>query len=257
MVGGCCKSSLGVDIAIQSIATRREFECRLTPDRALQTLEEASAFLEDRGLLTLTPDCALPSLFGACHEEPWSDAPGFGTWPKTKYWWGVTLPARATKLHKGKTLFVSDRVAQAIAPLCLSELDAAREGRHGEEERRFVEHLADAGPSTTEELKEELALDARTFKRARARLERVGAVVSRGLVYEVEGRHHHTSEHRLWDVAADGDPVDALRELVVAGVRAAVLAPEREALRWFGWRVPKEALDDERLTRPEAGWVAA
>jgi hypothetical protein len=246
-----------VDIAIQSIATRREFDCRLTPDRALQTIDDASAFLEDRGLLTLTPDCALPSLFGACHEEPWSDAPGFGTWPKTKYWWGVALPARATKLHKGKTLFVTDRVARAIAPLCLWELAAAREGRHGDEERRFVEHLEAAGPSTTEELKEELALDARSFKRARARLERIGAVVSRGLIYELEGRHHHTSEHRLWDVPADGNRDDALCELFVAGVRAAVLAPEREAVRWFSWRVPEQALADERVAHPEPGWVAA
>jgi hypothetical protein len=223
----------------------------------LQTLEEASAFLEDRGLLTLTPDCALPSLFGACHEEPWSDARGFGSWPKTKYWWGVALPARATKLHKGKTLFVSDGVARAITPVCLSELEAAREGKHGDEERRFVEHLAAAGPSTTEELREELSLDARSFKRARARLERVGAVVSRGLVYDVEGAHHHTSEHRLWDVASDGDPRDGLRELFVAGVRAAVLAPEGEALRWFTWRVPADVLDDERVAHPEPGWVAA
>jgi hypothetical protein len=257
MTGGCCNSSLRVDIAIQSIATRRAFECRLTPDRALETLEEASAFLAARGLLTLTPDCALPSLFGACHEEPWSDAPGFGTWPKTKYWWGVALPARATKLHKGKTLFVSDTVARAIAPLCRSELEAAREGKHGEDERRFVEHLAAAGPSTTEELKEELSLDARTFRRARARLERVGAVVSRGLIYEHEGAHHHTSEHRLWDVTGAGDEAGALRELFVAGVRAAVLAPEREALRWFSWRVPEEALEDERVERPEPGWLTA
>jgi hypothetical protein len=256
-MGGCCKSSLEVDIAIQSIASKREFECRLVPDRALETLDEAVAFLEDRGVLTLTPDCALPSLFGACHEEPYSDAPGFGSWPKTKYWWGVALPARATKLHKGKTLFVSDRVARAIAPLCLSELDAARAGHHGPDEQRFVEHLEAAGPSTTEELREELGLDARSFKRARARLERIGAVVARGLVLELEGKHHHTSEHRLWDVAGDGDPDDGLRELFVAGVRAAVLAPESEALRWFSWPVPKDALDDERLSRPEAGWVAA
>jgi hypothetical protein len=247
-----------VDIAFKRIATKREFDCRLTPDRALETLEDASAFLEDRGILTLTPDCALPSLFGACHEEPWSDAPGFGSWPKTKYWWPAALPVRATKLHKGKTLYLADRVAQAIAPLCLAELDAARDGRHGEEERRFVEHLAAAGPSTTEEVKEELSLDTRTFRRARARLERVGAVASRGLILEREGEiHHHTTEFRLWDVDAHGNPDEALRELFVAGLRAAVLAPEREALGWFSWKVPKDALDDQRLTRIDGGWVTA
>jgi hypothetical protein len=258
MMGGCCNSSLEVDIAFKRIATKREYECRLTPDRALQTLDDASAFLDDRGLLTLTPDSALPSLFGACHEEPWSDAPGFGTWPKTKYWWPAAWDARATKLHKGKTLYLADRVARAIAPLCLAELGAAREGKHGVEECRFVEHLAAAGPSTTEDLKDELALDTRTFRRARARLERLGAIVSRGLVLEREGEiHHHTSEFRLWDVPGEGDPAEALAELFVAGIRAAVVAPEREALRWFSWRVPPEALRDERLTWPEPGWLAA
>jgi hypothetical protein len=34
-----------VDIAIQNIATRRELECRLVPDRAPETLEEANAAL--------------------------------------------------------------------------------------------------------------------------------------------------------------------------------------------------------------------
>src|SRR2546428_12242851 len=49
---------------------RRLHDCRLTPDRALQTLDEAEAFLVDRGVFTLTPDSMLLSLLGACHEEP-------------------------------------------------------------------------------------------------------------------------------------------------------------------------------------------
>jgi hypothetical protein len=48
--------------------------CRLAPARALVTLEEAELFLLDRGMLTLTVDSALPSLFGATHERPF--APG-------------------------------------------------------------------------------------------------------------------------------------------------------------------------------------
>ena len=48
---------------------RRAFECRLTPDRALRSLDEADAFLRDRGMLTRTTDSALPSLYEACHEE--------------------------------------------------------------------------------------------------------------------------------------------------------------------------------------------
>ena len=38
---------------------RRAFECRLTPDRALESLDEAEDSLLDRGLLTRTEDSAL------------------------------------------------------------------------------------------------------------------------------------------------------------------------------------------------------
>jgi hypothetical protein len=238
--------------ALKSVATRRGLECRLTPDRALETLEDARAFLEDRGLLTLTPDCALPSLFGACHEEPYSDAPGFGSWPKTKYWWAGALDALATRIHRGKTLYLSQRVARAVDPLCRAELARVEAGELGPDAERIVRHLADAGPSLVEELKEEAGLD----KKTRLRLERIGAVVSRGVV--VERPHHHTSELRRWDQAVEpGTSEEPLRELFVAAVRAAVLAPEREALRWFTWTVTRDVLDDERLRRPEPGWIAS
>jgi hypothetical protein len=50
-----------------------------------------------------------------------------------------------------------------------------------------------------------------------------------------------------------------LDELVVAGVRAAVLAPEPELRRWFAWwegGLVERLVADGRLLRPEAGWVA-
>jgi hypothetical protein len=75
---------------------RRAFECRLTPDRALQDLPEAEAFLRDRGMLTRTADCALPSLYEACHEDPYKPgSPGFATWPATKWPWFGELAGRA------------------------------------------------------------------------------------------------------------------------------------------------------------------
>jgi hypothetical protein len=238
---------------LTDLEARRAFECRLTPDRALETVDDATAFLDDRGLLTLTPDCALPSLFGACHEEPYSDAPGFGQWPKTKYWWPTAWGALGTRLHKGKGLYLSAEVAALADPLCRAELARAEAGEHGEEAAAVVRHLAESGPSLVEELREEVGLD----KKTRARLERVGAILHKGV--RLENPHRHTSELRRWDQAVDAaEPVeDPLRELVVAGVRAAVLAPEREALRWFSWTSPAEVLDDERLTRPAPGWVAA
>src|SRR5919201_5117194 len=90
---------------------RRAYECRLTPDRALQTLDEAAAFVRDRGILTRTADCALPSLHEACHEEPYRPgAGGFGEWPRTKWQWFGRLAERpgltALKVHRGKHLLV-------------------------------------------------------------------------------------------------------------------------------------------------------
>lgn len=212
-------------------------------------------------MLTLMPCCSLPSLFAACHEEPYGTGGGFASWPKTKYPWAFQLAAREgafwTRLHAGKGLIITDEVARIAAPLCRAELAAAFEGAHGDDARRIVEQLRSAGPSVTEELKEELALDARSFKRARDRLERFGAVIGRGLRVELpDGGHRHTNEYRLWDLGSDGDRDSALTELFVLGVRAAVVAPAKEALRWFSWPVPKEALDDERLVQPEPGWVA-
>src|SRR5206468_949391 len=77
------------------LKARRAHLCRLTPDRALDSSDEAAAFLADRGLLTLTPDCALPSLFGACHE-PGSTAGGrgFAAWPRTRWPWAGMLARR-------------------------------------------------------------------------------------------------------------------------------------------------------------------
>jgi hypothetical protein len=231
---------------------RRQFECRLTPDRALETLDEAEAFLDDRGLLTLMPDSALPSLFGACHEPPYKPGSrGFGLWPATRYPWGVELAERRlrTKLHRGTGLFLSEAVAALADTLCREELARADEGAHGAEAERVVRRLAELGPALPEELE--------TDRRTRERLERVGAIVSRPIL--VEGRY--TSELARWDQLRPNplsgtDPQSALEELVLAGVRAAVVAPEREAARWFSWRADVARLVEEgRLVRPEPGLV--
>ena len=57
--------------SLAGLRVQRRFQCRLAPDWALRSLEEADAFLRDRGLLTRTADCALPSLYEACHEDPY------------------------------------------------------------------------------------------------------------------------------------------------------------------------------------------
>ena len=50
MPSGC------LDTVVRDLEERRDYLCRLTPDRALESPEEAHRFLRDRGLLTRTPD---------------------------------------------------------------------------------------------------------------------------------------------------------------------------------------------------------
>jgi hypothetical protein len=245
--------------SMEELRTRRAFECRLTPDRALESLDEAEEFLLDRGLLTRTADSALPSLFEACHEEPYApDSPGFGQWPRTKFPWFGELGARGhpiVSVHRGKGLLVSPAVVRLLDPICRSELE-----RLGDDP--LLRHLAEAGPSELEDLQLEMGLKPKDLKALRSPLERCGAVVSRSIVYE--DPHRHTSELRRWDQLVP-EPLagGGLAELVVAGVRAAVLAPEPEVARWFSWRwyweddLVDRLVQEARLVRPEAGWLAA
>jgi len=228
-------------VTLAELQERRAFECRLMPDRALETLDDAEAFLRDRGLLTRAADSALPSLFEACHEEPYArDKPGFGQWPATKFPWFAELGARGylvLNVHRGKSLLVTEEIAALLDPICRAEL--ARMEEADPAWASLLRHLADAGPSELEDLQTELSLTPKALKQLRHPLERCGAVVSRALVYEEP--HRHTSVLARWDQVRpepcrQEDPRRALRELVCAGVGAAVVAPEPELARWFSWR---------------------
>jgi hypothetical protein len=243
---------------LTELEERRAFECRLTPDRALATIEEADAFLRDRGLLTRTPDSALPSLYEACHEEPYkAGSPGFATWPATKWpWFGELGRAHLVlKVHRGKNLLVTQETARLLDPICRAELErmTAADPRW----ERLLSHLADAGPSLLTDLQVELDLKPKELKSLRAPLERCGAIVARYATLE----HAEDTELARWDQVvpeAGGGVRDAFKELVVLGVRAAVVAPERELKRWFSWQWywDDELVSDERLHRVD-GYVSA
>lgn len=240
---------------LDELRERRAFECRLTPDRALGSLDEAEAFLLDRGLLTRTADSALPSLFGACHEEPYAPGkPGFGQWPRTKFPWFGELGARGhltLAVHGGKSLLVAPEVTRALDPLCRAELERRADDP-------LLRHLQAAGPSELEDLQLELGLAAKELRRLRTPLERCGAVVARSVVYEEP--HRHTSVLARWDQLVAQSSGGGLDELLVAAVRAAVLAPEPELRRWFPWwedNVVERLVADGLLYRPEPGWIAA
>jgi hypothetical protein len=245
---------------LAELEEQRAYDCRLTPDRALETLDEAEDFLRDRGLLTRTADSALPSLFEACHEEPYArESPGFGQWPARKFPWFGRLGARGhliLAIHRGKSLLVTDEIAKLLDPICRAEL--ARMEAAEEDRGRLLQHLTDAGPSELEDLQTELGLTSKELKSLRSPLERCGAVVARSIVYE--DPHRHTSLLARWDQAhpepsAAQDPRQALSDLVCAGVRAAVVAPEREPTAWFSWRwywddaLVDELVDAGRLVR--------
>ena len=230
--------------SLTRLREQRAFVCRLSPGRALGSVEEADAFLRDRGLLTRTAGCALPSLYGACHEDPYRPGrPGFATWPATRWPWFGELADRGhliTAVHRGKSLLISAAVARLLDPICRAEIT-----RMGSADRgwgRLLDHLAAAGPSSIEDLRTELGLKRQELKALRAPLERCGAIVSRSLHVTAGQGHQHCSELARWDQAYRGsgggtgeDPAAALRDLIAAAVRAAVLAPETELRRWFSW----------------------
>ena len=230
---------------MESLARLREqrvFRCRLSQDRALGSVEEADAFLRDRGLLTRTADCALPSLYEACHEEPYQPgSPGFATWPATRWPWFGQLGQRGhmiAAVHRGKSLLVSGEVARLLDPICRAEITRMRAADRGW--GRLLDHLASAGPSSIEDLRVELGLKRQELKALRAPLGRCGAIVSRSLQVTAGQGHQHSSELARWDQAYQGsgtgeDPVAAFGDLIAGAVRAAVLAPETELRRWFSW----------------------
>jgi hypothetical protein len=233
---------------LTALQAERSRACRLTPDAALADVAEAAAWVHERGIVTITPDCSLPSLFLACHEPPYRPGSrGFGLWPRTKYPWAVELTAHpgihALKIHRGKRVLVSGALAVKLDPLCRAAVQASGGSP-------LVAHLATAGPSLIDDLLVELGLSSAALRRMRGPLERTGAVVTRSVTLPARtGGHRHTSELRLWTQAeipapgANVSPEDALDDLLVAGVRAAVLAPEDEVARWFSWPVPRGAVD--------------
>ncbi len=255
---------------LDEVRARRAHECRLTPDRALETLAEAHAFLRDRRLLTRTADSALPSLFEACHEDPYQPGGrGFASWPATKWPWGHLLGAQSgvheLAVHRGKSLYLTDETLALVDPVCRAEL--ARMEAEDPGWRRLLRHLAEAGPSLADDVELELGLKHQEMRALRAPLERCGSVVARQVLVPARtgDGHLHRAELARWDQVYP-EPSGAEFDIVAlmgAALRAAVLAPDTDPVRWFSWRwllpadLPDQLLDRGLAFRPELGWLAA
>src|SRR5919199_3410858 len=150
---------------LQELQERRAYECRLTPERALRNLDEAEAFLRDRGLLTRTADSALPSLYEASHEWPW-----FGELADRE---GVYR----LKIHqRGKNVLVTRETAALLDPICRAEIERMSEVP---EWGRVLDHLTAAGPSEPDDLQAALGLKPKELKSLLFPLELCGVVVRR------------------------------------------------------------------------------
>ena len=250
---------------LADLRVRRAIECRLAPGRELRSVAEAGEFLDERGVLTRTPDCALPSLYEACQEEPYqAGGRGFASWPATKWPWFGELAERGylvTAIHRGKNLLITDAVARLIDPIARAEIARWRAADRGS--ARLLDHLAAAGPSELEDLRTELGLSRAELRSLRAPLERSGTVIARSTEVTAGEGHLHTSELFRWDQAypesrdSGTSPAHALADLVVAAVRAAVVAPESEPRKWFAWpqywhsTLIDDLVRDDRLRRVE------
>jgi len=256
--------------SVSELQARRAFECRLTPDRSLESLDEAQEFLRERGLLTRTTDSALPSLYEACHEEAYQPGGrGFAAWPATKWSWFGELIERGylcAAVHRGKNLLVTDETAGLLDPICRAETDRMRGA--DPDWRRLLDHLAVTGPSDIEDLRTELSLKRQELKALRSPLERCGVIVARSAEVTAGEGHTHSSELARWDQAYPGgasqpvkDPGEAFADLMVAAVKAAVVAPEPELRRWFSWQwywtdtLIDDLISTGRLRRADDGHV--
>ena len=144
-------------------------------------------------------------------------------------------------MHRGKNLLVTPDVARLLDPICRAETDRMRAA----DPAGGGCSITSPGPALSpEEVRAELRLKRQELTALRVPLERCGAIVSRPVEMTRAAttpapRPPARRELARWDQVYLGPPADAdpgqSSPTCVAGVRAAVIAPEREMRRWFSW----------------------
>ena len=131
---------------------------------------------------------------------------------------------------------------------------------------RLLEYLAVSGPTLAEDVHDELDWGRTRLRRLREHLERVGILVSRTVTWQTSGgAERQSSELARWDqvtgAAGPGTKAErGLEALLLAGMRGAVLAPEREVRQWFSWPIAQPLIEQlvasRQLRQPAPGWLA-
>ncbi len=236
---------------------------RLHPSRPIRDVRGAVAFIRDRRIVLSTGNSSLPSLAEAIAGRPLR-----GSW--------MANPEGFRIYNILKKVYASRRIFSA--PLILGKetlLDVSL-GPHmvriaADPRRReaVISRLPPLAQRLLKQVEEEgelqmdrLAVPTAPGRKARLLLERELLVVSRDLHTE---RGYHTAVVMPWSTSTDAARFarrakhltyeQACDALVLTGVRAAVIAPEREVRRWFvfgGERV-QLLLDAGRLKRLRAG----
>lgn len=252
---------------LAELRARRANDCRLTRDRALGSIDEAEAFLRDRRILTQTRDSSLPSLAEAVHDGAGAAGSPGAAAPISARSFGAALAARphiqSLKALRGRVVLLSAEGAATFDPLCRDALERAEDGELGEHAALLVRRLKVSGPRPADDLRADLDLATKDFRVARERLEAEGAIVSRPAP-AADGALRPSTLLR-WDQSfthrRKAPVAVALDEVVLLGIRAAVVVQEDEPRSWFAWPVPRDTirrlLETGRLVRPAAGWVAA
>jgi hypothetical protein len=113
-------------------------------------------------------------------------------------------------------------------------------------------------------MKTELGLKPRELKAVLYPLELCGAIVGRAIEPTEDGMVEGFEYARWDDVFPDPAPAaNGIDELILAGVRSAVLATEREVTGWFPWKwriepgLVDRLVSEGRLERPAPGWLRA
>lgn len=219
----------------------RLFAHRILPSRPLRSIREAAAFVREREIVMATGRSALPSLADAIVGRPivgsWMADPEVHRIHDVAFELDETHEFPAARLVGGRRALLSPRLGPAVARI------AAHAGRVAAA-RSTLSPLAQRLLAETER-RGQVALHEWNAGSREARAARLDLVrellVASETVHTADGRHGAVV--RPWSdgeiarrFGAEGARMsyaDAQRTLLVAAIRSAVVAPQKEVRKWF------------------------